>query len=541
MNLVFLGNFGLKPKSTVSARAAPLAGALIAKGHTVTVVVPPWDNPSDSGRAIMVGKVPVLNLRLPPRIPILWYFLLTWRLLRLTLSLRPEIVHAFKPKGFSGLVATSLGIANHFGISKVRVVVDTDDWEGEGGWNDIAGYSLAKRLFFPFQEKWVLRHSDSVTVASRSLALMVATIRGKTDNVFYVPNAVEASAEPLESSINWQRPGRVGSRVMLLYTRFFEFRVGRVLDVLARVANRIPDVKLQIVGKGLFGEEAEMQRLAAERGLASQVVNAGWVEPADLPYFFAMADVAIYPFDDTLINRTKCSVKLIELLNAGLPVVADRVGQNAEYIEDGKSGLLVEPGDSQAMAKAVITLLEEPETASRMGCSARQRIQSEFNWDNWAGEAERAYQKAAEKEPKFKHVFTWLPPILWMGLIFHLSSQSSLPQMPEPLLQTIVAKLVHLGSYAILALLLFRAFRLQSLPSGTFCGAMIFSVLASILFAASDEFHQSFTPGRHSALIDVFVDLVGASAALLVYAWKKRLVWRCHRRQGGRRVHSRLD
>ena len=67
------------------------------------------------------------------------------------------------------------------------------------------------------------------------------------------------------------------------------------------------------------------------------MIPAGWVERSELPAYFGAAQVALYPYDDTLINRTKCSAKLVELMAAGVPVVASRVGQNGEYIQHGKS------------------------------------------------------------------------------------------------------------------------------------------------------------------------------------------------------------
>jgi glycosyltransferase involved in cell wall biosynthesis len=92
-----------------------------------------------------------------------------------------------------------------------------------------------------------------------------------------------------------------------------------------------------------------------------------------------------------MLNRTKCSVKLISLLAAGLPVVADAVGQNCEYIESGVSGLLVPAEDNDAFSKAIVTLLEEPELRKTLGQNAAQQMQVQYSWSNLAQIAERAY------------------------------------------------------------------------------------------------------------------------------------------------------
>ena len=103
------------------------------------------------------------------------------------------------------------------------------------------------------------------------------------------------------------------------------------------------------------------------------------------------AALAIYPFDDTLINRTKCAVKLLDLLAAGVAVVAEAVGQNREMIRHGETGWLVEPGDARAFADAVQRLLREPELRQRLGAAAAQDVRQRLAWAQLALAVERAY------------------------------------------------------------------------------------------------------------------------------------------------------
>jgi glycosyltransferase involved in cell wall biosynthesis len=111
-----------------------------------------------------------------------------------------------------------------------------------------------------------------------------------------------------------------------------------------------------------------------------------------LPDYFVACDVAMFPYDDTLINRAKCSVKLIDLLAAGLPVVADAVGQNKEYIAHGETGLLVGPEDDAAFADAIVSLLAGPGLRARLGDAAARRMREYFNWGKLVEEVEKAYQ-----------------------------------------------------------------------------------------------------------------------------------------------------
>ena len=212
--------------------------------------------------------------------------------------------------------------------------------------------------------------------------------------VFYVPNGANLKSQipNLESRISiLQSPFSV-----LLYTRFFEFQAERVIEVFERVAAEVPEVRFVIVGKGLCGEEERLLRLAKQRGLADRMVYAGWVEPTELPRYLAAADVAIYPLDDNLLNRARCGAKLVDLMAAGLAIVAEDVGQSSEYIEHGRSGLLVEAGDTETFARCVVRLLRDESLRGTLGNEARQRVCQEFAWERLVERIESAYHRKGE-------------------------------------------------------------------------------------------------------------------------------------------------
>src|SRR5689334_21177143 len=135
MRIAFIAPFGLQPKGTVSARMLPLAEALAGLGHHVRVVIPPWDDPAarkmvDEGMAAQASGptaegVQVVTLPLPRKAPYslaLPYGLVKDALRPFGREGRPDVVHLFKPVGYSGLAG--------FALSAMRVpwVLDTDDW-----------------------------------------------------------------------------------------------------------------------------------------------------------------------------------------------------------------------------------------------------------------------------------------------------------------------------------------------------------------------------------------------------------------------------
>lgn len=381
----------------MAVRALPLARALAARGHRVTLLLPPWQNPEDAGQVWEENGVRVENIPLPPRIPLVFHILVAGRLARRALALRPHIVHFFKPKAYSGLTHWLMAHLRPFHCP--RWIVDTDDWEGPGGWNNVRDpltgkplYSPLQRRFFAWQERWGLTHADAVTVASRTLESLVWAMGVPPERVFYIPNGLSQDFSPP------LRPA--DCPVILLYTRFFEFPPERALNILGRVREHYPDASLLVVGKGLFGEEVRFLQEAQRRGLASAVEYVGWVDPQRLRDVFARAALAIYPFDDTLINRTKCPVKLLDLLGAGIPVVAEEVGEIRELIRHGETGWLVPPGDEEDFARAVVTLLGDPERRARLGEAAAQRVRQIRSWDRLAEITEGVYLQVLRGLPQ---------------------------------------------------------------------------------------------------------------------------------------------
>ena len=110
----------------------------------------------------------------------------------------------------------------------------------------------------------------------------------------------------------------------------------------------------------------------------------------------------------------------------------------------------------------------------------------------------------------------WLAVAGWMALIFFLSSQPQLPSAPDPWADLIFKKGAHFTVYAVLAVL-FR----RGLPPSRWIWAL--SWVLTLLYAASDEWHQSFVPGRHPQLTDVLIDVCGATTGLWIF-------WRIERR-----------
>lgn len=394
MKIVFMAPFGIRPKGTVIARMLPLAAALQEQsGQQVTMVLPPYTNPEDSGKTETLRGVRLLNIRLSNAWKPAATLMMAWRMFRLALAGKPDTVHLFKPKGYGGLAAMLMIWLRRLGLRFPVVIVDTDDWEGEGGMNDLHSYSPAERKVFAFQEQWLLHRAAAVTVASRALEQIVQQRASVPVRLIYLPNCVDEQAPGDGARVRDQYGIPADTPVVLLYTRFFEFEQERLHAVFEGIFRRVPTVRFLVVGAGRTGEEQQLMTAARERGFSEALTIAGWIEPELLRDFLAAGDIALYPFSDTLVNRCKCPAKLTELLLAGIPVVADRVGQIAEYLIQGQGGILCQPGDVAAMVDGAVNLIEDRTVRLRMGKFNYRQIRERFDWKKMAVDLETLYEE----------------------------------------------------------------------------------------------------------------------------------------------------
>jgi glycosyltransferase involved in cell wall biosynthesis len=154
------------------------------------------------------------------------------------------------------------------------------------------------------------------------------------------------------------------------------------LDAAARVAAREESVRFVIVGDGAL--RREMEDYASVIGLAGRTIFTGWRR--DLPKIYADLNVLVVSSDNE-----GTPVSAIEAMAAGLPVVATRVGGLPDLVTDGENGLLTPAKNPDAMATAILGLLQDSPSATRLGQTARTMTQERFAVERLVADTERLY------------------------------------------------------------------------------------------------------------------------------------------------------
>lgn len=386
MRIALIAPFAIHPKGTTRWRVLPLARALADQGHAVRVVIPPYDWPLHSGRRWQDRGVDVVNVAMPPGQTLPAHLMLAGRLARAALDWQPDVLHCFKPKGHSGLAASALL------SGRAPLVMDADDYEA--GWNRVLSYPALWASFFQWQERSLLRRAHAVTAASRWLESIARSL-GQT-RVQYLPNGVEfsRSQNAMRRQDNRLTEDRTNRLRVLLYSRFVEHGAGDVWQVWRQVLAAEPAARLLVAGQGRSGEETLLAQMAAEAGAGHSVQSLGWLPANARPGLFAAADAALLPVQDTMLNRAKSPMRLLDLLAAGVPVATQRVGEYGVMVVDGVTGLLAAPGDAAGLAGQMIRLLRAGDLRLHLGQAAAAAMQAHYAWPQLAQSALNVYHAA---------------------------------------------------------------------------------------------------------------------------------------------------
>jgi glycosyltransferase involved in cell wall biosynthesis len=141
----------------------------------------------------------------------------------------------------------------------------------------------------------------------------------------------------------------------------------------ADVALQHENVSLHIYGDG--PERKHLEEIVASRGLDGRVKFHGYVSVATLAAAFPECDVLI----QHSMRREGSPVSIIEAMSCGLPVVATAIGGIVDQVLDGETGFLVAEGDTVAMSRAMLRLVEDSVLRARLGTNARNRAVESFD------------------------------------------------------------------------------------------------------------------------------------------------------------------
>jgi glycosyltransferase involved in cell wall biosynthesis len=157
-------------------------------------------------------------------------------------------------------------------------------------------------------------------------------------------------------------------------------REAKEVDILIRalvgLKSEYPEAKLHIVGAGSFS--SCLKALSVQEGVERYVVFRGEADYFSIPKFYEGADICVFPS-----RHEAFGIVILEAMASGKPVVASNGGGFPEIISDGENGILVKPGDPEAFAEAILTLLRNDKLRNRLSRNALKTA-ANYSWENIA-------------------------------------------------------------------------------------------------------------------------------------------------------------
>jgi glycosyltransferase involved in cell wall biosynthesis len=303
-----------------------------------------------------------------------------FRLVRAMRRAQPDVVHGFL------FWAYILGAFAAW-MARVPVVLSS---------RRSLGHFKANKPHYLALERLTNRMTDLVIANSEAVRQdAIREERLPAERVMVIHNGLDLDRhgappdEGLRRSLGLERQGPVvGVVANFIHYKGHQF----FLDAWAAAVKKFPESVALLVGDGPLRQEFEARVHAM--GLGPSVRFLGTHQ--DVPALVALMDLVVHPSLEEGFSNA-----ILEAMAAGKPVVATAVGGNPEAVIHGKTGLLVPPGDSQALADAMLWLLAHPREAVRFGEAGRLRVAERFEISAMVRQYEAVYERlVAEKCPE---------------------------------------------------------------------------------------------------------------------------------------------
>jgi len=307
--------------------------------------------------------------------------LLFWRLYRLLREGNYDIVHTH-------LIHADLYGTLAAKLAGVPIILSTKH-------NDNA---FRRHPFYAFLDRFASKFADRIIVISDHLKRFFVEIEGldprKMTRIYYGLNPVwvERRSSKIAGPISVQEELGIPPDAPLagIIARLIPQKGHTyLLTAFAKVIEALPEARLLVVGDGYL--RGDLERQARELRITRRVTFTGWRD--DIPRIMADLNLLILP---SLWEGF--GLVLLEAMMMGKPVVASRVSAIPEIVEDGVTGLLVPPRDPEALAEAIIALLQDRERAEAMGQAGRERVERYFTVERMVQQTKALYEELIEKK-----------------------------------------------------------------------------------------------------------------------------------------------
>jgi glycosyltransferase involved in cell wall biosynthesis len=182
--------------------------------------------------------------------------------------------------------------------------------------------------------------------------------------------------------------GSPDDTVRLVYIKAHEKKYGPdiLLRAMSIVMAKNQRVHLVLAGKGSM--TAELKEITGNLGIEKRVAFAGFIDNHNIFDFLSLHDIMVMPS-----RAESFGVAALEAGAVGLPVIASNVGGVPEVVIDGRTGILVTPGDASGLAEAIVRLADDADLRKKMGTAGRKYVSDRYRWENCLDRMVQIYER----------------------------------------------------------------------------------------------------------------------------------------------------
>lgn len=255
-----------------------------------------------------------------------------------------------------------------------------------------------QKLTVKMIRKFCLQFTHHIIAVSNNLKnfLIENSIVKDPNKITVLPNAADTQAFDKDFDIaGIKKSLGLEGKFIIVYTGTLQvwYAIEDIISALPLVLREIPNAILLIVGEGQAREKLE--KLSKELKITDKVRFTGYIDHMKIPEILSIADVVVAPFKELGMTFFGSAIKIFEYLSAGKPIVATKIGQIAEILQDQYTALLVEPSVVEEIANAIIRLARDEQLRSYLAKNARIEAQK-YSWDKYADQLENIYTTLLE-------------------------------------------------------------------------------------------------------------------------------------------------
>ncbi len=362
-------------------RVSNIVKALVKRGHEVYVASSIGIKKEDAvDQMKCVDLFPLLKVsRLSSNKMVKYLYahpLNIWRVVKYARKIRPDLIISHNTiAGFAAILARGSKGASLAVLDLTDLLFEYLGDYYPGGWMRLVQLA-GKRL-----EERTIRESDKIVTVSSSMRNILLAYGAKSKNIEVVCDGVDTRIFRYTHEDELRNKFARNTENIIIFQGVIDPQDNPeiIIHAAREVLKEYRQTMFWIVGDGtaVYG----LKQKVAQNNLTKHFYFSGWVRQDEVAKYISASDIGLVILPDTLSARGRVTLKEFEYWACGVPVVVPQLPALEEVVEEGKTGLFYQSGDSGSLAQKIMLLIENNDMRKKMGQIGMDVVKEKFEWE----------------------------------------------------------------------------------------------------------------------------------------------------------------